>query len=97
MKLEQILEGAIGKRGIFTGYKPPNDKGEIKKDAIEQPQQINWEEHYSGKKTYGVSPVKIIQNGKGSTGVCRWIGFDMDVEEQPSEFCKTIFKIPVVA
>jgi len=33
MKLEQILEGAIGQRGRFTGYKPPNEKGEIKKDA----------------------------------------------------------------
>jgi len=93
MKLEQILEGAIGKRGIFTGYKPPNEKGEIKKDAREQPQQINWEEHYSGKETYGISPVKIIQNGSGRKGSCRWIGFDMDVEEQPSEFCKTVFKL----
>jgi len=93
MKLEQILEGAIGKRGKFTGYKPPNDKGEIKKDAVEETQQINWNEHYSGKETYGISPVKIIQNGKGSKGLCRWIGFDMDVEEQPSEFCKTVFKI----
>jgi hypothetical protein len=30
MKLEEILEGAIGQRGRFTGYKPPNEKGEIK-------------------------------------------------------------------
>ena len=41
MKFEQILEGAIGKREIFTGYKPPNDKRKIKKDVIEQPMQIN--------------------------------------------------------
>ena len=41
MKLEQILEGAIGKRGKFTGYFPPNDKGEIKKKATEEAEQIN--------------------------------------------------------
>jgi len=93
MKLEQILEGAIGKRGKFTGYKPPNDKGEIKKDAVEQPQQMDWDEHYSGKETYGISPVKIIQNGTGRKGSCRWIGFDMDVNEQPSDFCKKAFKV----
>lgn len=93
MKLEQVLEGAINKRGIFTGYKPPNAKGEIKKDAIEQPQSINWLEHYSGAETYGLSPVKILQDENGSKGLCRWIGFDMDVLDEPVEFCKAIFKI----
>ena len=33
LKLEQRLEGAIGGRGKFLGYKPKNAKGEEKKDA----------------------------------------------------------------
>lgn len=31
LKLEQRLEGAIGGRGKFLGYKPKNAKGEEKK------------------------------------------------------------------
>ena len=54
---------------------------------------MDWDEHYSGKETYGISPVKIIQNGTGRKGSCRWIGFDMDVNEQPSDFCKKAFKV----
>jgi len=93
MKLEQILEGAIGQRGRFIGYKPPNEKGEIKKDATYEYFPMDWDLHFSGEETLGISPVKIIQNGKGSKGVCRWIGFDMDVEDQPQEFCKAVFRI----
>jgi hypothetical protein len=33
LKLEQRLEGAIGGRGKFLGYKPKNANGEEKKDA----------------------------------------------------------------
>ena len=93
MKLEQILEGAIGQRGRFTGYKPANEKGEIKKDATYEYVPMDWDLHFSGEETLGISPVKIIQNGKGSKGFCRWIGFDMDVDDQPQEFCKAIFKL----
>ena len=92
LKLEEILEGAIGKRGIFTGYYT-NKKGEVKKDAKEENQNINWPQHFSGSKTFGISPVKIIQNENGSKGLCRWIGFDMDVEDEPKSFCKDVFRI----
>jgi len=93
MKLEQILEGAIGQRGKFKGYLPPDINGEIKKDATYEYHHINWPEHYEGKNTYGLSPVKIIQNENGSKGLCRWFGFDMDIEMEPDKFCKAVFKI----
>ena len=92
LKLEQILEGAIGKRGLFTGYYT-NSKGEVKKDAKEQQQQINWDEHFAGLKTYGLSPVKIIQNENGSKGLCRWMGWDIDLEIRAHIFCEKIFKL----
>ena len=92
LKLEQRLEGAIKKRGVFTGYYT-NSKGEEKKDAREEPLSINWEEHFAGKKTYGMSPLKITQDENGSKGLCRWIGFDMDVNDKPNVFCKKVFKI----
>ena len=92
LKLEQRLEGAIKKRGVFTGYYFTS-KGEEKKDAREEPFNINWEEHFAGKKTYGMSPLKIIQDENGSKGLCRWIGFDMDVNDKPNVFCKKVFKI----
>ena len=59
MKLEEILEGAIGQRGRFTGYKPPNEKGEIKKDATYEHFPMDWDLHFSGEETLGISPVKI--------------------------------------
>jgi hypothetical protein len=93
MKLEEILEGAIGQRGRFTGYKPPNKKGETKKDATYEYFPMDWNLHFSGEETLGISPVKIIQNGNGSKGFCRWIGFDMDVEDEPQDFCKAVFRI----
>jgi len=96
MKLEQMLEGAIGHRGKFTGYFPPNEKGEIKKDARTEHIHINWERHYSGKDYFGLSPVKIVQNGTGRIGVCRWIGWDLDVEMEPQEFRSIIFKLNTV-
>ena len=93
MKLEEILEGAIGQRGRFTGYKPPNKKGETKKDATYEYFPMDWNLHFSGEETLGISPVKIIQNGNGSKGFCRWMGFDMDVEDEPQDFCKAVFRI----
>jgi len=93
MKLEQILEGAVGHRGIFIGYKAPDAKGEIKKDAITQFYSVDWPEHFSGKKTYGLSPVKIIKNGNGSIGLVRWLGWDADLFMKPKDFCKKLFKL----
>ena len=40
-----------------------------KKDATYDYQHIDWERHYSGKAYYGISPVKIIQNGAGRKGL----------------------------
>ena len=93
MKLEERLEGAIGGRGKFTGYFPKNEKGEIKKDAKYEHQHIDWERHFSGKDYFGTSPVKIIQNGTGRKGLCRWMGWDLDVDMEPQEFRKIIFKL----
>ena len=59
LKLEDRLEGAIGERGKFTGYLPNGKKG-----ATYQYQHINFEDHFTGFEYYGLSPVKIIQNGK---------------------------------
>ena len=87
-KLEERLEGAIGERGKFTGYQPDG-----KKDATYQYQHIDWERHFSGKDYYGISPVKIVQNGTGRKGLCRWIGWDLDVEEEPENFTRIITKI----
>ena len=92
LKLQDRLEGAINKRGIFTGYFK-NTKGVMTKGAREETDNINWLEHFSGKETYGLSPVRILQDENGSKGLCRWIGFDMDVEDEPVDFCKAIFKI----
>jgi len=88
LKLEERLEGAIGERGRFTGY-----LSDGKKDATYDYQHIDWERHYSGKAYYGISPVKIIQNGTGRKGLCRWIGWDLDVEEEPENFCRIITKV----
>ena len=88
MKLENILEGANDGRGKFTGYKPNG-----KKDAKYEYFPMDWDLHYSGEETFGISPVKIIQNEKGRKGVCRWIGWDVDLELGPEEICKTIFKV----
>ena len=41
MDIKQIFEGAIGKRGMFTGYYI-DKKGEEKKNAIEL-QDRDWE------------------------------------------------------
>ena len=93
LKLEELHEGAIGIRGRFTGYGPEDKNGDIKKEATEDKIHINWIEHFTGKKYYGLSPVKIIQNGTGRKGLCRWSAWDIDVEEEPEDFCKIIFKI----
>ena len=88
LKLEDRLEGAIGERGKFTGYLPNGKKG-----ATYQYQHINFEDHFTGFEYYGLSPVKIIQNGTGRKGVCRWIAIDIDLELKPEEICKVAFKI----
>ena len=92
LKLEERLDGAIGERGRFTGY-TINKKGEKKKDATYDYQHINWEEHFKGEKYLGLSPVKIVQNGNGRKGLCRWIGWDLDFQQEPEKFCRAIFKI----
>ena len=93
LKLEQRLEGEIGGRGIFTGYLPENEKGEIKKDAIYQHQHMDWEKHLSGKEYLGISPVKIIFDGTVRKGLCRWVGWDLDFEQEPETFCKAVFRV----
>ena len=93
MKLEDRHEGAIGIRGRFTGYGPKNKNGESKKEATEDKIHIDWKEHFAGEKFYGLSPVKIIQNGTGRKGLCRWIAWDLDIEIKAEEFCRIIFRI----
>ena len=93
-KLEELHEGAIGRRGRFLGYGPEDENGEIKKEATEDKTiGINWDEHFKGKNYFGLSPVKIIQNGTGRKGLCRWSAWDIDVEIEPEDFCRIIFKI----
>jgi len=92
-KLEELHEGAIGVRGRFTGYGPKDKNGEVKKEATEDKIHIDWEEHFSGKKFYGLSPVKIFQNGTGRKGSCRWVAWDIDVEEDPEKFCRIVYRI----
>ena len=62
-KLEELHEGAIGERGMFTHY---NDNG--KKEATYQRLPFDWEAHLKGEKYLGLSPVKITQNGTGRKG-----------------------------
>ena len=88
MKLRDWHEGAIGERGRFTHYKPDG-----KKDATYEYEHIDWDSHFKGEKYLGLSPVKIIQNGTGRKGVCRWIAWDLDVEATPEDFCRIVFKI----
>ena len=87
-KLEELHEGAIGERGMFTHY---NVNG--KKEATYQRLPFDWEAHLKGEKYLGLSPVKITQNGTGRKGVCRWIAIDIDLELKPEEICKVAFKI----
>ena len=93
-KLEEWHEGAINRRGRFKGYGPKDENGKTNKKATEDKyDHINWEDHFSGKQYFGLSPVKIIQNGSGRKGVCRWSAWDIDVEIEPEEFCRIIFRI----
>jgi hypothetical protein len=92
LKLEERLEGEIGRRGIFTGYKT-DQKGKKTKDAITQYQHMDWEKHFNGELYLGISPVKIIQNGNGRKGLCRWIGWDLDFQQEPEKFCRAVFRI----
>mgnify|MGYP000391912486 FL=1 len=93
LKLEQRLEGAIGGRGKFLGYKPKNANGEEKKDAKYEHQHMDWESHFSGKDYLGISPVKIIFDGSVRKGLCRWVAWDLDIEEVPEKFCRAVFRI----
>ena len=92
LKLEIRHQGAIGESGRFTGYIKDKD-GNEKKDATYDYQHIDWERHFKGEKYLGLSPVKIIQNGTGRIGVCRWVAWDLDFEETPETFCRAVFKI----
>ena len=93
LKLEQRLDGAIGGRGKFKGYLPPNEKGEIKKDGTYEHQHMDWEKHFEGKEYFGISPVKIEFDGTKRKGLCRWIGWDLDFNQDPETFCRAIFRI----
>ena len=97
LRLQDYLEGCIGQRGKFEGYIYKEGKSIPVKEAIWQKQQMDWDKHYAGVETYGLSPVKIIQNGNGLKGVCRWIGFDLDFKPdellEPADFCKKLWRI----
>ena len=67
IKLEIRHSGAIGERGRFTGY-TKDKNGEDKKDATYDYQHIDWDQHFKGQKYFGLSPVKITQNGTGRLG-----------------------------
>ena len=92
MEIQKIFEGAVGKRGLFTGYTKTKE-GKEKKLAVEQTQHINWDDHLSGRNTQGLSPVKIISSEEGSKGLVRWIALDVDVNVAPKKFCAQVFKI----
>jgi len=92
IKLEIRHSGAIGERGRFTGY-TKDKNGEDKKDATYDYQHIDWDQHFKGQKYFGLSPVKITQNGTGRKGVCRWVAWDLDFEQEPEVFCKAVFRI----
>ena len=93
LKLEQRLDGAIGVRGRFKGYLPPDPKGKIKKDGTTQFQHMDWEKHLKGEEYFGISPVKIEFDGTVRKGLCRWIGWDLDFEQDPETFCRAVFRI----
>ena len=88
--LNYWLDGAINYSGRFTGYYT-NSKGEEKKNAVTEPVNINWDKHFEGIETYGMSPVKIIQNGSGRKGVCRLCGFDLDIKAKPADVAKKLW------
>lgn len=91
-KLENYLEGATDRRGVFTGYTELKD-GTVKKTASENKVSFNWEQHYSGIATFGLSPVKIVDEENSKKGYCKWLGFDLDIVEEASSVCKKIFQI----
>ena len=92
LKLEQRHEGAHGESGRFTGYIKDKD-GNEKKDATYDYTHIDWEKHFKGQKYLGLSPVKIEFDGKERKGLCRWIVWDLDFEQEPDKFCSAIFRI----
>tara|TARA_R110000787_G_scaffold207800_1_gene317839 strand:+ start:57 stop:2468 length:2412 start_codon:yes stop_codon:yes gene_type:complete len=92
LKLEQRHEGAFGESGRFTGYIKDKD-GNEKKDATYDYTHIDWEKHFKGQKYLGLSPVKIIKDGNERKGVCRWVVWDLDFEQEPDKFCSAVFRI----
>ena len=82
LKLEQRHEGAHGERGRFTAY-IKDEKGNEKKDATYDYQHFDWEEHLKGEKYLGLSPVKIEFIGNERKGLCRWVVWDLDFEQEP--------------
>ena len=92
LKLEQRHEGAHGERGRFTAY-IKDEKGNEKKDATYDYQHFDWEEHLKGEKYLGLSPVKIEFIGNERKGLCRWVVWDLDFEQEPDKFCSAIFRI----
>ena len=93
LTFEQRHEGAIGGRGKFKGYLPENENGEIKKDGTYEHQHMDWDKHLEGQEYFGLSPVKIVFNGTERKGLCRWIAWDLDFEQEPEIFCRAVFKI----
>lgn len=87
--LETYLEGSNDRRGLFVGYKEPNKKGEIKKNAIEQKQPINWNQHFEGISTYGLSPIRYIDDKP----YCKWIGFDLDKEGNAEKVVQDVLRV----
>ena len=93
LTFEQRHEGAIGGRGKFKGYLPENENGEIKKDGTYEHKHMDWDKHLEGQEYFGLSPVKIVFNGTERKGLCRWIAWDLDFEQEPEIFCRAVFKI----
>ena len=92
LKLEQRHEGAHGESGRFTGY-IKDQHGNEKKDATYDYTHIDWEKHFKGQKYLGLSPVKIEFVGNERKGLCRWVVWDLDFEQEPDKFCSAIFRI----
>ena len=93
LTLQQRHEGEVGGRGKFKGYLPPDPKGKISKDGTYEHQHMDWDKHLEGQEYFGLSPVKIVFDGIKRKGLCRWIAWDLDFEQEPEIFCRAVFKI----
>ena len=62
-KLEELHEGAIGERGMFTHY---NDNG--KKEATYQRLPFDWEAHLKGENILDFHQLKLLKMELGAKG-----------------------------